>query len=73
MEPIIVNEDRTIIISHQRVKVLSALGFTEIDCVIVRWTRPRKHQHCARQISGEWDTASLAQLLAELDKETTLN
>ena len=35
VEPIIVNEDMTIIGGHQRVKVLSALGFTEIDCVIV--------------------------------------
>ena len=71
VEPIIVNEDRTIIGGHQRVKVLSALGFTEIDCVIVSVdkTKEKALNIALNKITGEWDTASLAQLLAELDKQ----
>lgn len=71
VEPIIVNEDMTIIGGHQRVKVLSALGFTEIDCVIVSVdkTKEKALNIALNKITGEWDTASLAQLLAELDKQ----
>ena len=71
VEPIIVNEDRTIIGGHQRVKVLSALGFTEIDCVIVSVdkTKEKALNIALNKITGEWDTVSLAQLLAELDKQ----
>lgn len=71
VEPIIVNDDMTIIGGHQRVKVLSALGFTEIDCVIVSVdkTKEKALNIALNKITGEWDTASLAQLLAELDKQ----
>ncbi|MDD3881720.1 MAG: site-specific DNA-methyltransferase [Eubacteriales bacterium] len=71
VEPIIVNEDMTIIGGHQRVKVLSVLGFTEIDCVIVSVdkTKEKALNIALNKITGEWDTASLAQLLAELDKQ----
>lgn len=71
VEPIIVNDDMTIIGGHQRVKVLSALGFTEIDCVIVSVdkTKEKALNIALNKITGEWDTASLAQLLVELDKQ----
>ncbi len=72
VEPIIVNEDMTIIGGHQRVKVLKALGHTEIDCVIVSVdkTKEKALNIALNKITGEWDTASLAQLLADLDKES---
>ncbi len=71
VEPIIVNDDMTIIGGHQRVKVLSALGSTEIDCVIVSVdkTKEKALNIALNKITGEWDTTSLAQLLAELDKQ----
>ena len=72
VEPIIVNEDMTIIGGHQRVKVLKALGHMEIDCVIVSVdkTKEKALNIALNKITGEWDTAALAQLMAELDKES---
>ncbi len=72
VEPVIVNSDMTIIGGHQRVKVLSALGHTEIDCVIVQVdkTKEKALNIALNKITGEWDTASLAQLLSDLDKES---
>lgn len=72
VEPVIVNSDMTIIGGHQRVKVLSALGHSEIDCVIVQVdkTKEKALNIALNKITGEWDTASLAQLLSELDKES---
>lgn len=72
VEPIIVNYDMTIIGGHQRAKVLSALGVTEVDCVIVDVdkTKEKALNIALNKISGEWDTESLAQLLSELDQES---
>ena len=72
VEPIIVNSDMTIIGGHQRVKVLSALGYTKIDCVIIEVdkTKEKALNIALNKITGDWDTASLAQLLNELDKES---
>ena len=35
VEPVIVNSDMTIIGGHQRVTVLSDLGYEEIDCIVI--------------------------------------
>ncbi len=35
VEPVIVNQDMTVIGGHQRITVLKTLGFTEIDCVVI--------------------------------------
>lgn len=72
VEPVIVNRDLTIIGGHQRVKVLSALGHTEIDCVIVDVdkTKEKALNIALNKITGEWDTAALTQLLSELDQES---
>lgn len=72
VEPVIVNSDMTIIGGHQRVKVLSALGHTEIDCVVVKVdkTKEKALNIALNKITSEWDTASLAQLLSELDHES---
>lgn len=72
VEPVIVNRDLTIIGGHQRVKVLSALGHTEIDCVIVDVdkTKEKALNIALNKITGEWNTAALTQLLSELDKES---
>lgn len=72
VEPVIVNEDMTIIGGHQRAKVLSALGFEEIDCVVISVdkTKEKALNIALNKITGEWDTESLAVLLSELDKES---
>lgn len=72
VEPVIVNEDMTIIGGHQRAKVLSILGFEEIDCVVISVdkTKEKALNIALNKITGEWDTESLAVLLSELDKES---
>ena len=35
VDPVIVNDDMTVIGGHQRLTVLKDLGFVEIDCVVV--------------------------------------
>jgi DNA modification methylase len=72
VEPVIVNEDMTIIGGHQRAKVLSALGIEEIDCVVISVdkTKEKALNIALNKITGEWDTESLAVLLSELDKES---
>jgi DNA modification methylase len=72
VEPVIVNSDMTIIGGHQRAKVLSALGYEEIDCVVIEVdkTKEKALNIALNKITGDWDTASLATLLAELDKES---
>lgn len=72
VEPVIVNSDMTIIGGHQRVKVLSALGHEEIDCVVIEVdkTKEKALNIALNKITGDWDTESLATLLSELDKES---
>ena len=72
VEPVIVNEDMTIIGGHQRAKVLSALGYEEIDCVVITVdkTKEKALNIALNKITGDWDTEALAVLLSELDKES---
>lgn len=72
VEPVIVNSDMTIIGGHQRAKVLAALGHEEIDCVVIEVdkTKEKALNIALNKITGDWDTTSLASLLAELDKES---
>ena len=69
VDPIIVNQDGTIIGGHQRWKVLGDLGHDEIDCVIVDLAKDQvKALNIAlNKISGEWDDDKLALLLQDLD------
>jgi DNA modification methylase len=68
VEPIIVNKDYTIVGGHQRCKVLKALGYEEVDCVIidVDKTKEKALNIALNKISGEWDFDALAGLLEEL-------
>lgn len=72
VEPVIVNDDMTIIGGHQRAKVLSALGYKEIDCVVISVdkTKEKALNIALNKITGDWDTEALATLLSELDKES---
>ena len=71
VEPIIVNSDMTIIGGHQRAKVLTELGFDEIECIVigVDKTKEKALNIALNKISGEWDFESLAKLLEGLREE----
>jgi DNA modification methylase len=68
VEPIIVNKDYTIVGGHQRCKVLQALGYEEVDCVIidVDKTKEKALNVALNKITGQWDFDALAGLLEEL-------
>ena len=69
IDPIIINKDGTIIGGHQRYSVLSELGYTEIEVVVVDLSKEdEKALNVAlNKISGEWDEIKLRDLLVELD------
>lgn len=72
VEPVIWNETTGRLVGgHQRLKVLKDLGYTEIDCVIVKLTEEKEKalNIAMNKISGEWDNNLLASLLKELDQE----
>ena len=68
VEPVIVNKDMTIIGGHQRVTVLSDLGYTEIDCVVVDVDKQKEKalNIALNKITGEWNKELLADLIQDL-------
>ncbi|MFL0194843.1 site-specific DNA-methyltransferase [Clostridium sp. WILCCON 0269] len=70
-EPIIVNNDMTIVGGHQRAKVLEQLGYDEVDCVVIDIdkTKEKALNVALNKITGEWDMSALAHLLDELKEE----
>lgn len=69
IEPIIINEDDTIISGHQRRTVLMDLGWEEVDVIVVSVNKQdEKALNVAlNKITGEWDENALKDLLVELD------
>lgn len=69
IDPIIINSDGTIIGGHQRHTVLTDLGYTEVDVVVLNLNKEdEKALNVAlNKISGEWDEIKLKDLLVELD------
>lgn len=70
-DPIIVNQDGTIIGGHQRVQVLKDLGAEYVDVVVVDLdpTKEKALNIALNKITGAWDTAKLTELIGELDLE----
>lgn len=68
VEPIIVNADLTIIGGHQRVTVLSDLGYEEIDCILIDIDKNREKalNIALNKITGEWNKELLADLITDL-------
>ena len=69
VEPVIWNEKTGHVVGgHQRLKVLTDMGITEVDVVVVDMdTEKEKALNIAlNKISGEWDTEKLALVIADL-------
>ena len=70
VEPVIWNHTtgRTVG-GHQRITALKTLGYDTIDCVVVELdeTREKALNVALNKISGDWDQAKLALLIADLD------
>lgn len=68
VEPVIVNNDLTVIGGHQRISVLKNLGFTEIDCVLIDIdkTKEKALNIALNKISGEWNKELLADMITDL-------
>ncbi|MCM1224506.1 MAG: site-specific DNA-methyltransferase [Lachnospiraceae bacterium] len=68
VEPVIVNSDMTIIGGHQRVSVLSGLGYGEIDCIVIDIDKQKEKalNIALNKITGEWNKELLADLITDL-------
>lgn len=70
VEPVIWNHTTGHIVGgHQRITALKTLGYDTIDCVVVELdeTREKALNVALNKISGDWDQAKLALLIADLD------
>ena len=70
VDPVIVNDDMTVIGGHQRLTVLKDLGFEEIDCVVISIdkTKEKALNIALNKISGEWNKELLAELIKDLQE-----
>ena len=70
VDPIIVNNDLTVIGGHQRLTVLKDLDYETAKCVIVKLSKEdEKALNIAlNKITGQWDDALLADLLLDLQE-----
>lgn len=69
VDPIIVNQDGTIIGGHQRAKVLQAMGQEEVDVVVVNLEKPDEMalNIALNKIGGQWDMDKLRDALLHID------
>ena len=72
VDPVIWNEvTGNIVGGHQRYKVLTAEGATEIDCVVVHIENPQEEKAlniALNKAVGEWEPVALADLLNDLNQ-----
>ena len=69
VEPVIWNEKTGRVVGgHQRLKVLTDMGITEVDVVVVDMDTEKEQalNIALNKISGEWDTEKLALVIADL-------
>lgn len=70
VDPVIVNDDMTVIGGHQRLTVLKDQGFEEIDCVVISIdkTKEKALNIALNKITGEWNKELLADLIKDLQE-----
>jgi len=75
VDPIIINQKNLVIGGHQRVEAGKSLGLKEVPVIRVKVSeREMKTLNLAlNRISGEWDEAKLAPILAELEAFPEIN
>lgn len=76
VDPIIINNDNTIIGGNQRAQVLKDLGIGLVDVIKINIEKDKEKalNVALNKISGEWDNEKLAEILKELkDMEDDLN
>jgi DNA modification methylase len=71
VDPLIVNQDGTLIGGHQRLKAAKRIGLKKVPVVYVDLdkTREKALNVALNKISGEWDEPQLARILEELDAD----
>lgn len=71
VEPIVVNQDMTIIGGHQRVKAAAELGMIDIPCSVVDLSKEQELllNLILNKVGGEWEEGLLAHILQGLNKE----
>lgn len=69
VDPIIINQDGTIIGGHQRAKVLQAMGQTEVEVVVVDMDKSDEMalNIALNKIGGQWDLDKLKETLQDID------
>ena len=69
VDPIIINQDGTIIGGHQRAKVLQAMGHKEVDVVVVDKEKSDEMalNIALNKIGGQWDLDKLKDTLQDID------
>jgi DNA modification methylase len=74
VDPIIVNQDLTIIGGHQRATVLKDLGYEEVEVILVDVDKVKEKalNIALNKISGEWQMDKLKDLLLELESQIDL-
>ena len=75
IQPIVWNERTGNIISgHQRVNILKAEGYEEIDAVVVDFDEEKEKlaNISMNKITGQWSTVKLRDVLEDLDKKFSL-
>ena len=67
-DPLVVNQDMTIIGGHQRLTVAMELGYTEVPCAVVDVDKVREKalNIALNKITGAWDDSLLAELLEDI-------
>lgn len=68
-DPMVVNQDMTVIGGHQRMTVAKELGYTEVPCAVVNVdkTREKALNIALNKITGSWDEQMLADLLKDIE------
>jgi site-specific DNA-methyltransferase (adenine-specific) len=68
VEPIIINADMTIIGGHQRLTVLSDLGYEDVECIMIQVdkTKEKALNIALNKITGEWNKELLVDLIKDL-------
>jgi DNA modification methylase len=71
VDPIIINDDNTIIGGHQRATVLQDLGYEEVEVVVtdIDKSQEKALNLALNKITGQWDMPALKDLLLELEHE----